>query len=435
MKPFGCFDAVVGSFRQVLESLPDKRTGKNKRYGMEDAALSAFSVFFTQNPSFLAHQKTMADSKGRSNAQSLFGVHKIPCDNHIRDLLDESPPERIFPIFEEILRVLEDGQKLSEFRSFSGNLLMALDGTEYFGSCKIHCPNCSSRKLKGDQIHYFHTVVTPVIVCPGRTQVIPLVPEFVVPQDGHDKQDCENAAAKRWLTQHGQRYQALKITALGDDLYCHQPLCELLLAEQFNFILTCRPESHKTLYEHLAGISLPTVIRKRWTGKVEQTYTYRYLNQVPLKDGDDALLVNWCELTITNPDGKIIYQNAFATNHLISDQTVEEIVLAGRARWKVENESNNTLKTKGYHLEHNFGHGQHHLSSFLATLNLLALLFHTLLELLDAKYRLLRAHLPSRKTFFDDLRALTRYLYFDSWDHLLTFMLEGLELELPPNTS
>ena len=151
---------------------------------MEDAALSAFSVFFTQNPSFLAHQKMMADSKGRSNAQSLFGVHQIPCDNHIRDLLDEAPPESIFPIFEEILRVLEDTQQLSEFRSFSGNLLMALDGTEYFGSRKIHCPNCSSRKLKSDQIHYFHTVVTPVIVCPGRTQVIPLMPEFVVPQDG-----------------------------------------------------------------------------------------------------------------------------------------------------------------------------------------------------------------------------------------------------------
>lgn len=46
-----------------------------------------------------------------------------------------------------------------------------------------------------------------------------------------------------------------------------------------------------------------------------------------------------------------------------------------------------------------------------------------------------RDHLPARKTFFDDLRALTRYLYLDSGDHLLTFMLQGLELEIPPNTS
>jgi hypothetical protein len=402
---------------------------------MEDAGLSAFSVFFMQDPSFLAHQKTMAERKGRSNAENLFGVHEIPSDNQIRSLLDGVPPHHLFPIFDAGLQLLKENGQLNEFRSFNDNILMPLDGTEYFSSTQIECPYCSSRKLKSGKTQSFHSVVTPVLVCPGRAQVIPLVPEFVVPQDGHDKQDCEIAAAKRWLNQHGQRYQDLRITVLGDDLYCHQPLCQLILAQQFNFILTCLPDSHKTLYEHLAGITLPTVIRQRWTGKVLHTYTYRYLNQVPLRDGDDALRVNWCELTITDPDGKQIYHNAFATNHVISDQTVEDIVAAGRARWKVENENNNTLKTKGYHLEHNFGHGQHHLASFLATLNILALLFHTVLNLLDTKYRLLRAHLPSRKTFFDDLRALTRYVCFESWDHLLTFMIQGLEIEVSANTS
>jgi hypothetical protein len=278
-------------------------------------------------------------------------------------------------------------------------------------------------------------VVTPVIVAPGQAHVIPLVPEFVVPQDGHEKQDCENAAAKRWFSKHGERYSALNVTVLGDDLYCHQPLCEQLLAQQFNFIFVCRPESHSTLYEHLEGIELPTLSTKRWTGKVEETYTYRYLNDVPLRDSKDALLVNWCEITVTHPDGKVSYKNSFATNHRITDDTVAEIVLCGRARWKVENENNNTLKTKGYNLEHNFGHGKEHLASFLATLNILSLLFHTLLERLDKKYKLLRSHLPTRKTFFDDLRALTRYLYFENWDHLLTFMIEGLELKIPSNTS
>lgn len=187
-------------------------------------------------------------------------------------------------------------------------------------------------------------------------------------------------------------------------------------------------------HEHLDGIDLPSVTTHRWTGKVEEASTFRYLNGVPLKDGDEALLVNWCELTVSRPNGKVVYKNSFATNHPITDDTVAEIVLAGRTRWKVENENNNTLKTKGYNLEHNFGHGKQHLASFLATLNILSLLFHTLLERLDKKYKLLRSHLPTRKTFFDDLRALTRYLYFQSWDHLLTFMLEGLELKVP-NTS
>jgi len=419
----------------VLSSLPDKRTGKNTRYGMEDAALSAFSVFFTQTPSFLAYQRLMEGRKGHSNAQSLFGVHQIPSDNQIRALLDPVKPEQIFPIFTEIVQVLEQKGQLKSFRSFGDTLLMAMDGTEYFASSQIHCPHCSTRHLKSGETQYFHSVVTPVIVCPTQSHVIPLVPEFVVPQDGHDKQDCENAAAHRWLLKYGERYSALNMTILGDDLYCHQPLCQQILAQQFNFILVCRPQSHTTLYEHLEGIALPTVTTKRWTGNVEETYTYRYLNGVPLKDSDDALLVNWCELTVSHGDGKVVYKNSFATNYLISDDTVVQIVLAGRTRWKVENENNNTLKTKGYNLEHNFGHGKQYLASFLATLNILSLSFHTLLELLDEKYKLLRSHLPTRKTFFDDLRALTRYLYFESWDHLLTFMIQGLELPIPPNTS
>jgi TfoX/Sxy family transcriptional regulator of competence genes len=392
-------------------------------------------VFFTQTPSFLAYQRMMQGSKGQSNAQSLFGVHQIPSDNHIRDLLDPVKPEQVFPVFEEILQVLEQQGQLEGFRAVADTLLIALDGTEYFSSSQIHCSACSSRTLKSEETHYFHSVITPVIVCPGQTDVIALVPEFIVPQDGHDKQDCENAAAKRWLSQHGQRFSPLRVTVLGDDLYCHQPLCQQLLEQQFNFILVCRPQSHTTLYEHLEGIDLAIVTTKRWTGKVEETYTYRYLNGVPLRDSDDALLVNWCELTVSRPDGKVTYKNSFATNHIITDDTVTEIVLAGRTRWKVENENNNTLKTKGYNLEHNFGHGKQHLSSFLATLNILSLLFHTLLELLDQKYKLLRAHLPTRKTFFDDLRALTRYMYFHSWDHLLTFMFAGLELDILPNTS
>jgi len=217
-----------------------------------------------------------------------------------------------------------------------------MDGTEYFASSQIHCPHCSTRHLKSGETQYFHSVVTPVIVCPTQSHVIPLVPEFVVPQDGHDKQDCENAAAHRWLLKYGERYSALNMTILGDDLYCHQPLCQQILAQQFNFILVCRPQSHTTLYDHLEGIALPTVTIKRWTGNVEETYTYRYLKGVPLKDGDDALLVNWCELTVSHGDGKVVYKNSFATNYLISDDTVVQIVLAGRTRWKVENENNNT---------------------------------------------------------------------------------------------
>ena len=142
----------------------------------------------------------------------------------------------------------------------------------------------------------------------------------------------------------------------------------------------------------------------------------------------DVRTNNWVELTITTKEGEVLYHNAFVTNDKITDKNVESIVLCGRSRWKVENENNNTLKTKGYNLEHNYGHGEKNLSSLLATFIILAFLFHTVLDFMDGKYRLLRKKLSARQTFFNDIRSLSKYICFDSWDHLMSFMIEGLEL-------
>ena len=395
--------------------------------------MGAFAVFFTQSPSFLQFQRDMDKKLGKSNAQSLLQMGEIPCDNHIRDLLDEVPPTEVFPMFGYLFEGLEASGHLEAYRSVKETLLVALDGTEHHSSQKIHCDQCNTKQQRNGEVRYSHTVITPVVVAPGNDTVIPLEPEFVVPQDGHEKQDCENAAAKRWLRQYGKRYRELGITILGDDLYCCQPVCEVILDEQLNFILVCKPESHKTLYEWVEGLAgvgaVPTVTAKRWTGKRWETDTYRFVNQVPLRDGAEALLVNWCELITTSAEGKVLYQNAFTTGYEISEANVAEMVAAGRARWKIENENNNVLKTKGYHLEHNFGHGEKYLSSVLVTLNLLAFVFHVVLGFMDSRYQLVRQALGARKTFFDDIRALTRYLYFASWEELLRFMMRGLELD------
>jgi len=428
------FPRLMDQLRKVIQEFPDKRTGQNCHYSLEDAALAAFSVFFTQSPSFLAHQQSLEQTKGQNNARSLFGIQRIPCDIHIRSLLDEVAPANILPVFTYIFDALKGAGALSSFLSCFGGLLIALDGTYYFSSKKLHCQNCSTRQHKNGSTTYFHSVVTPVVVAPGQDKVLALEPEFILPQDGHDKQDCETAAAKRWLAQYGARYGPLGATILGDDLYCHQPMCEQILEAGCHFLLNCKPDSHPTLYEWLEGLEgcggIGVLTVQRWAGKENQIDTYRYAEQVPLRDGADGLLVNWCELTTTNEAGKELYHNSFATDHPITSANVAACVAAGRARWKVENENNNTLKTKGYHLEHNYGHGQKQLAALLATFNILAFLIHTVLELMDEKYGLIRSKLPTRQTFFDDVRALTRYLYFPSWDGLLEFMMRGLELEL-----
>ena len=431
------FDHLTSDLRATLENLPDHRQGKNTQYTLSDAGMSAFSVFFTQCPSFLAHQRLLETNRGKSNATTLFSMEKIPCDNQIRKLLDAISPDELYPVFWSVYDRLKHGGYLSEYTGFSQNLLLSLDGLEYFSSKTIHCANCRQKQSRDESTIYSHSVITSVLVSTRTHHVIALEPEFIDTQDGYDKQDCEQNAIKRWIERNATRFPPHQITILADDLHCKQPLLKLLLDSHFNFIVVCKPQSHKTLYRALqareAEDLMDGISKRKWNGRFHELWQYRYTTNLPLRASDDTLSVNWCELTITREDTReILYRNAFATNHWLCDDTVELIVKSGRARWKTENENNNALKNRGYHLEHNFGHGKQHLSAVLLVLNLLAFLFHTVLDKDDRKYQKLRRALATRVTFFNDIRALTRYLIFDNWEHLLDFMLNHLEIDLPP---
>jgi hypothetical protein len=433
MRASTIFDELMTELQRSFERLPDHRTGENTRYAIQDAALSAFGIFFTQSRSFLAYQRMIAERKGTSNVSSLFGAERIPSDNQIRNLLDPQEPELLYGVFAKGLQALAASGQLAGFGSYDGQVLISCDGTGTLSSQKIHCPNCSRRELASGETLYIHHAILPVIVKAGESRVVALEPEFITPQDGHEKQDCERVAIKRWVQRQTGRYARHKYTLLGDDLYACQPVCEQFLEAGFNFILVCKPESHVALYEQVEFLDRNGQVEQRaerhWNGRYAELHHYRWANEVPLRRGEDALPVNWCEITITREDnGQRLYHNSFITNHQLSADNVVPIVRDGRARWKSENETNNVLKTKGYHLEHNFGHGQQFLANFMITLNLLAFLFHTLLELLDEPYWRLRQHLVARQDFFNDLRALLRYMLFDNWNQLMRFMLVGLEL-------
>jgi hypothetical protein len=216
-------------------------------------------------------------------------------------------------------------------------------------------------------------------------------------------------------------------------LYSKQPLCEQVLASQCDFIFVCHRDSHPTLYTVVDAVDalgrLPTLCQRHWNGRHGEIWTYRYLNDVPLRRGEDALQVNWCEVLITHEEtGAVLYRNEWVTSLPLAESNTPEIVACARARWKSENENNNVLKNHGYHIDHNFGHGQEHLSATLLTLNLLAFLLHTIAQVADEVYQQIRRALGPRRTFFNDIRALMRYLVFPDWDSLLRFMFVQLDL-------
>lgn len=207
---------VVTRIREALFSLPDTRRGGNhQRYVMGDAGLSAFSVFFMQSPSFLDDQQRMQKELGCNNASSLFGVHQIPSTQQICNLLDPVSPAHLAPVFIDLVEALHQHGSLNPYRGADGRLLVALDGTEYHCSESIHCPGCSTRTLANGKTQYHHSALTPVIVAPGQSAVFALPPEFIRPQDGLVKQDCELNAGTRWLQQWGPQIAAWGTTVLG----------------------------------------------------------------------------------------------------------------------------------------------------------------------------------------------------------------------------
>jgi len=193
------FQEMVNFARQSLGKVPDYRTGKNTQYEIADAGLGAFSVFYMQAPSFLAHQQDMQKRKGQNNAQSLFAMETIPSDGQIRNLLDTVDPGCLRLPFWQIYERLQEGHYLDDYRSVGRTLLLSFDGSQYFSSQKIHCPNCAVRVRKGGE-YYSHMVLAAVLVAPGKEHVIALEPEFISPQDGYDEQDCEQQAIKRWVS-------------------------------------------------------------------------------------------------------------------------------------------------------------------------------------------------------------------------------------------
>jgi len=415
---------LLSGLRSVCAGFADTRRGPVV-YSMVDVGMSAFSLFFLQSESFLDYQRQMEVGHSTSNCHTLFGIKRIPTDNHIRALLDPVVPDALQPCFDQVIEPLLQNNGLTAFRRLGGRCLIALDGTEYFCSRKLGCAQCSTRQ-RANGTEYSHAMLCATLVAPGHNRTVPLTPEFIAPRDGAAKQDCERDGAKRWLTAHAERVAPPRPVYLGDDLFCSRPMAEQVLATGADFLFVAKRDSHKTLYEFLKGADLERLVRReRKPGNHSTTITCRWIDGVPLRDGPDALQVNWLGVTITNAAGKTTCDGAFATSLPITADTVAEIAASARARWKIENESFNVLKNNGYRLEHNFGHGKKYLAQIFAAMNLLAFAFHTVCDCLEIQWTQAREIIAKRTRFFLHIATICAYILFASWNSLIQTIIQG----------
>jgi len=387
--------------------------------------MSGFAMFSLKDASLLEFDKRRAKD---NNLKSIYGIENIPSDTQLRTILDPVQPVDIRPLYKGVFRDLQRGKVLEKLVFMDGYYLLSLDGTGYFSSKQIHCASCLEKKnSKTGEITYSHQVLGGAIVHPDFKEVIPLAPEPIIKQDGETKNDCERNAAKRFLAQFRKDHPHLPVIIIEDALSANAPHIKELGKHNLRYILGVKEGDHDFLFDyvetaHQAG---QTTEYERTVNGV--THRFRFINQVPLNASNQDVLVNFVEYW--EVDGNKIQHFCWITDLTVTQSNVFQIMRGGRTRWKIENETFNTLKNQGYHFEHNYGHGDQNLSVVFAMLMMLAFLVDQAQQLACALFQAVLKKEGSRKSLWDHMRALFYTLEFASLEDIFRALLYGYRVE------
>ena len=403
--------------------VPDGRQEAKTSHSMHDVCMSGFAMMFFQDPSLLQLQRRMEEETHGNNLKTLFHVESIPKDTQMKDALDEVDPEQIIPLFDDFFRPLQRGKHLEQYQVLDGRYIAGIDGSQYFSPEKISCPGCLIREGKKGKVRHSHQIVQGAIMNPDMRQVVPLAPEEVKNVDGKEKQDCETNAGKRLLKRIRKSHPKLSFTVVAGSLYSKQPTIEEITALRMSYVLVAKPEDHKKLMEWVYEMRTLKETNRLVVEDGKHVHIYEWINGVPLNDNKKTVMVNYVEYWMEK-GGETSYHNSWVSDLAINEKNVKDLVKIGRCRWKIENETFNTLKNQGYHIEHSFGHGQKHLSFNFFLLNLLAFFMHQIFELTYAVYQELRKKFGSKRNLRDHLRAALYLIVFPDIDGYFERMLD-----------
>jgi hypothetical protein len=392
--------------------------------------MAAFAMFSLKDPSLLAFDHRRRDPL--DNFRSIYGILNVPCDTQMRAILDPLDPDDLRPGFGDVFRRLQRGKVLERFGYLDGHYLLSLDGTTYFSSTKIHCPSCLVKHHRGGGVTYSHQLLGATLVHPDLKEVIPLAPEPIIQQDGQTKNDCERNATRRWLKQFRQQHPHLPVIVVEDALAANAPHLRDLRAARARYIIGVKPGDHAFLFEDLrardeAGEIETLSLADPVTGVLHH---FRFSNDVPLNESHPDELVGVLEYWEIHPDRTVQYFS-WITDFALNPDNVWAIMRGGRARWKIENETFNTLKNQGYHLEHNYGHGEQNLSVVLALMMMLAFLVDQVQQLCCPVFQAAWQKMKTKCHLWDEIRHHFRTLRFDSMAELLQALVRGIVPQKP----
>jgi Transposase DDE domain len=419
-------DALFDLLRTGFAPIADHRPGKPD-ISLTDALMSAFAMFSLKSPSLLAFDQERTEG----NLQRVYGIERVPCDTAMREILDPVEPESLRPLFMHVFRALQRGKALEAMVFVEGHYLLALDGTGYFSSHQIHCDSCLETHHRTGTVTYRHQMLGAALIHPDKREVIPLMPEPIIKQDGSEKNDCERNAAKRFITKLRQDHPHLKVIVTEDSLSSNAPHIQFLHDHDLHYILGVKEGDHAFLFEHVAAAEQAgrVIYYDRDDAETGLRHRFRFISGMPLNEANVDLRVNCLECWEWDGDQRQHF--SWVTDLRVTKGTVYQLMRGGRARWRIENETFNTLKNQGYHFEHNFGHGYQHLSVVFAVLMMLAFLVDQVQQLCCPLFQAVWAKLGSKRRLWERMKALFYDYALESMRHLFEALLYGWKKMAP----
>lgn len=419
-------DALIQLMREDFRKIPDHRAG-NAKISLDDAMMSALAMFQLKDPSLLAFDKRRREEP--ENLHTIWGIADIPCDSQMREILDPLELSSLRAPFRSAFRQLQRGKDFEKMAFLDGHYLISGDGTGFYSSERVSSDCCMGKKNKNGNILYYQQMYAASFVHPDHKEVIPVFPEMITRKDGAKKNDSERNAANRFFEEFRREHPHLKVIVVEDGLSSNGPHIRDLQKLALRFVLGAKPGDHQFLFGRMdEAVELGQATEFEYTDPdgFEKIHYFRFVNQVPLNQSNQDLLVNFLEYRQVDKHGKTT-KFSWVTDLPITRENAVEIMRAGRARWKIENEAFNTLKNQGYNLGHNYGLGKKNLSAVFAILMLLAFLLDQIQQMSCWLFREAWEKAESKRYLWESIRSFFRNYRVDSMETILRAIAHGFE--------
>ena len=440
-------DQLIAVLRESFQKVKDPRTGVTQ-ISLDDFLMSSYAVFSLKYPSLFRFEKEFYSGVDQ-NVRALFDIAHLPSDTHLRDVMDLVNPKHMRKIFTSLFAEIQKTKVLQNYEyitiSGKGYYLVSIDGTGYFSSEKVYCDQCM--KYHEDEedprpLRFGHNVLAASLVHPDQREVFSFCPEPIQVQDGKTKNDCEINAFKRFIVDFRREHSKLNVIFILDALYACKPVIDLLKEHKIPFIINVKYNKSLLMSQYREekskGFTGSFVEEAEFGEKIKKKreLVHRFSNQLRLSQDKDGPQVNFIELdetlSWTDKDGKNHRSKktfTWVTDIWITNENVALLAKGGRARWKIENETFNTLKNQGYYLEHNYGHGQKNLSINMVNMMFTAFLIDQIQQACCQKFRkAFEKHEWRPSYFWNDVTVIIKSWIIGSWDDLFTIITENRKM-------